>query len=185
MEEQVRVKEAAYVHLAYAKYDHSLAIEEGFWMEPGANQPLQIVLSKNPNSQIQIPDPTNDATSKVIIFTDKEMDVEPEKSQKGTETVVFDRISLISVLEHCKRQGLCSVLLDLRGNYADFEDILIEGFEENLFQKLVVEVLPIWRGSEETTSMHIYLEKRVKNLTSMVSGKSGGGVVGGDVKDRE
>ncbi|KAL2491339.1 Riboflavin biosynthesis protein PYRD [Abeliophyllum distichum] len=140
--------------------------------EPGANQPLQIVLSKNPNSQIQIPDPTNDATSKVIIFTDKEMDVEPEKSQKGTETVVFDRISLISVLEHCKRQGLCSVLLDLRGNYADFEDILIEGFEENLFQKLVVEVLPIWRGSEETTSMHIYLEKRVKNLTSMVSGKS-------------
>lgn len=140
--------------------------------EPGANQPLQIVLSKNPNSQIQTPKPTDDATSKVIIFTEKEMNVEPETNQKGIETVVFDRISLISVLEHCKHQGLCSVLLDLRGDYADFEDILREGFEQNFFQKLVVEVLPIWRGSEETSLKHIYVEKRVKNLTSMVSGKS-------------
>ncbi|CAA2995160.1 riboflavin biosynthesis PYRD, chloroplastic [Olea europaea subsp. europaea] len=123
----------------------------------------------NPNSQVQTLNPADDATSKVLIFTEKGTNVEPETSQKGIETVVFDRISLISILEHCKHQGLCSVLLDLRGDYANFEGILREGFEQNLLQKLVVEVLPIWRGSEQTALKHIYVEQRVKNLTSMIS----------------
>ncbi|GFZ06859.1 cytidine/deoxycytidylate deaminase family protein [Actinidia rufa] len=40
--------------------------------EPGANQPLQILISRNPRSPIQIPVFSTEAASKVIIFTDKE-----------------------------------------------------------------------------------------------------------------
>ncbi|KAL3517156.1 hypothetical protein ACH5RR_024058 [Cinchona calisaya] len=136
--------------------------------EPGANQPLQIVLANDPDLSIQIP---STATSKVIVFTEKEISSEQEASQNGVETVVFDRINLALILEYCKRQGLCSVLLDLRGNFADFEEILKEGTELDLFQKFVVEVLPIWGGSKEV-SLNIPENLRVKNLTSKVLGET-------------
>uniref|UniRef100_A0A5B7BWN2 Riboflavin biosynthesis protein PYRD, chloroplastic n=1 Tax=Davidia involucrata TaxID=16924 RepID=A0A5B7BWN2_DAVIN len=143
--------------------------------EPGANQPVQIIIARNPSS-IQIPSLTTEATSKVIIFTDKETAVEPETAQKGIETVVLDRISLVTILEYCTRRGLCSVLLDLRGNTGDFEDILREGFEQNLLQKVIVEVLPVWDGiKEERLPMALEnLGKRVglMNLTSRISSVS-------------
>ncbi|KAA8516038.1 hypothetical protein F0562_019217 [Nyssa sinensis] len=144
--------------------------------EPGANQPFQILIARSPSSPIQIPSLTTEATSKVIIFTDKETAVEPETSQKGIETVVLDRINLVTIFEYCKRRGLCSVLLDLRGNIGDFEEILEDSFEQNLLQKVIVEVLPVWDGiKEETFPMAVKnLGKRLglRNLTSRISSQS-------------
>ncbi|KAL8459075.1 hypothetical protein ACS0TY_036520 [Phlomoides rotata] len=101
--------------------------------EPGANQPLKIVLSKYPNSLVNIPALNNKAASKLLIVTEKDTNMEPQTVQEGIQTLSFDRINLLEILEHCKNQGLCNVLLDLSGNNADFEDILGEGLEQNLF----------------------------------------------------
>ncbi|KAJ8573156.1 hypothetical protein K7X08_009667 [Anisodus acutangulus] len=139
--------------------------------EPGAKQPLQIVLAKSSGS-LQLPAVTTDTSSKTIIFSDKEIAVEFEESQRGIETVVLDRMNLTAILEHCKRQGFCSVMLDLRGNYADFVEILQEGFEQNLFQKVIVEVLPILGGNSKEAFKYMQQNRRLKNLTSRTLGES-------------
>lgn len=139
--------------------------------EPGAKQPLQIVLAKSSDS-LQLPAVTDDTSSKTIIFSDKEITVELEASQRGIETVVLDRMNLTAILEHCKRQGMYSVMLDLRGNFVDFEEILQEGFEQNLFQKVIVEVLPILGGSGKDAFKHMQQNRRLKNLTSRTLGES-------------
>lgn len=144
--------------------------------ELGANQPLQILIAKSPISANQIPIPHTQATSKVIIFADNETAVEPEMVQKGIETVVLDQINLNAVLEYCKRQGLCSILLDLRGNFGYFEDLLKQSLEENLLQKVVVEVLPFWSTNEEE-GLPLALKNlrkgiRLKNITSRNSNDS-------------
>ena len=101
--------------------------------------------------------------------------MEPETAQTGIETVVLDGINLITILDYCKHWGLCSVLLDIRGNIGDFEGILKEGFEKNLLQKVMVEVLPIWSGSkedglsEELTNMGKRL--KLRKLTSRNSSR--------------
>lgn len=113
--------------------------------EPKSNQPLRVIIAKDPNHVIQI----EESASKVVIFTDQQTGV---GSEKGIETRVFDELKLGTILEHCKGEGLCSVLLDLRGGIGDFEEIL-KGIEGNLVQKLVVEVLPIWGGNKESASL--------------------------------
>ncbi|KAL6981952.1 hypothetical protein U1Q18_023572 [Sarracenia purpurea var. burkii] len=144
--------------------------------EPGANQPLQILIARNPSSPIQFPALATEVTSKVIIFTDNETTVGPETAQRGIKTVTLDGINLITILDYCKRCGLCSVLMDLRGNIGDFEEILREGFEQNLFQKVMVEVLPIWNGSEEErfplALRSLGQNLRLRNLTSRNSSQS-------------
>ncbi|XAR63068.1 Diaminohydroxyphosphoribosylaminopyrimidine deaminase [Bertholletia excelsa] len=145
--------------------------------EPGANQPLQIVVARNLSTPIQIPVLNNEATSKVIIFTEKEIPLEPDIVKMGVETVVLDGLNLTTILEYCKRRGLCSVLLDIRGSNGDLEEIIKEGFEENLLQKVVVEVLPTWKGckKEKFPLASTILEKslRLKILTSRnLSGSS-------------
>lgn len=140
--------------------------------EPKSNQPLSVIIAKDPNPVIQIPPITlEEAASKVIIFTDKEMGVE---SEHGIETVVLDKLKLITVLEHCKSQGLCSVLLDLRAVHDDFKEIL-KGVEGNLIQKLVVEVLPVWSVGKENVSLEaIKISQRagLKNFEPKKEGKS-------------
>lgn len=98
--------------------------------------------------------------------------MELEASQRGIETVVLDRMNLTAILEHCKRQGLCSVMLDLRGNSAEFEEILQEGFEQNLFQKVIVEVLPILGAGYKEAFKYMQQNRRLKNLTSRTLGES-------------
>uniref|UniRef100_A0A0V0IBN1 Putative ovule protein n=1 Tax=Solanum chacoense TaxID=4108 RepID=A0A0V0IBN1_SOLCH len=138
--------------------------------EPGAKQPLQIVLAKSSGS-LQLPAVTP-ISSKTIIFSDEEIVMELEASQRGIETVVLDRMNLTAILEHCKRQGLCSVMLDLRGNSAEFEEILQEGFEQNLFQKVIVEVLPILGAGYKEAFKYMQQNRRLKNLTSRTLGES-------------
>ncbi|XP_073144901.1 riboflavin biosynthesis protein PYRD, chloroplastic-like [Henckelia pumila] len=139
--------------------------------ELGANQPLTIVLSKSANSLIHDPDLTSNAASKVMIITGKELK-ELENGQEEVQRTLSNRMTLAEILEHCKRKGLCSVLLDLRGDYTDFEDILKEGFDEGLFQKVVVEVLPIWGGSAAKTLNFANMKTGVRNLSSRISGES-------------
>ncbi|KAK4493185.1 hypothetical protein RD792_017960 [Penstemon davidsonii] len=150
----------------------SMALAEKSYLpmskEPGAKQPLKIVLLKGPNSRIQTPSLNTDAASKVMIISEKNTIVESEIGREGIEVVSFDKINLVEILEHCKRQGLCSVLLDLMGNGDDFEDIIKEGLEQNLFQKLVVEVLPLFGGDHN----YMDLQGEVKKLMSRVSGAS-------------
>ncbi|CAL1362725.1 unnamed protein product [Linum trigynum] len=89
--------------------------------------------------------------SKVIIFVDKKSSV--ETSQRGNETVVLDRINLNAILEYCKQQGLCSLLLDLRGTPAGLEKLVKEGMEYKMLQKIVVEVLPVWEGEGDAAAL--------------------------------
>ncbi|XP_022757308.1 riboflavin biosynthesis protein PYRD, chloroplastic-like [Durio zibethinus] len=140
--------------------------------EPGANQPLQIVIASNPG---QLPAPSKEA-SKIIIFSDKEVATEADLAQKGIDAVNLDRINLTSILEYCKRQGFCSILLDLRGSFGDLEELLRESIEQNVLQKIVLEVLPFWDESNGGVSLVALnsLVKRleVKNLQSMISTQS-------------
>ncbi|KAK4849132.1 hypothetical protein QYF36_021182 [Acer negundo] len=144
--------------------------------EPGANQPLKIITASNPSTPIQMSGLTEENASKVIVFSDKETTVEPETAKKGIETVVLDQISLNAILEYCKHQGLCSVLLDLRGNYGDLEMLLKEGIEKNLVQKIVVEVLPLWDESDGRNTLCVLksLGKglKLKNLQPNMSSQS-------------
>ncbi|KAL0464791.1 UNVERIFIED_CONTAM: Riboflavin biosynthesis protein PYRD, chloroplastic [Sesamum latifolium] len=140
--------------------------------EPGANQPLKIVLLKSSNSLTRIPALKDNATSKLLIISENDKTLEPQPGQEGIQSLSFDVISLLEILEHCKHQGLCSVLLDLRGSNVDFEDLLKEGFEQNLFQKVVVEVLPFLCGGQESALKNLDPKVKAKKLTSFVSGSS-------------
>ncbi|MED6173771.1 hypothetical protein PIB30_062763 [Stylosanthes scabra] len=117
--------------------------------EPGANQPLRIIIHKDASSSNKIPLVVNEATDKVIVFTDNETATTPELAKKGIETVILDQINLDVILDYCNRQGMCSVLLDLRGNSSEYEELVKEGIQKKNISKFVTEILPIWnRGSE-------------------------------------
>lgn len=146
--------------------------------ETGANQPLRIIIasSSSSSSPIQIPGLTMEPSGKVIIFADKETTVELERAKKGIEIVVLDQINLNAITEYCRSQGFCSVLLDLRGNVGDFEEVLQDGIEHNLLQKIVIEVLPLWdqSGGGNFPIALKSLSKRleVKNLQPKISNQN-------------
>ncbi|KAL4312179.1 hypothetical protein GQ457_01G050610 [Hibiscus cannabinus] len=140
--------------------------------ESVANQPLQIVIASDPN---QLP-PLAKEVSKTIVFADKERATEEDLAQKGIEAVVLDRMNLTPILEHCKRQGLCSILLDMRGRFGDLEELVREAIEQKLLQKIVVEVLPYWdepNGGESLAALNGLVKRlEVKNLVPVISNRS-------------
>ncbi|PON56731.1 Riboflavin biosynthesis protein RibD [Parasponia andersonii] len=142
--------------------------------EPGANQPLWIITA-NHSSSIRISHLPVEAAAKAIIFSNQEI-IDPEIIQRGIETVVQNHISLNAILEYSKRQGFCSVLLDLRGSVDDIKELLEEGVEQNLLQKIVIEVLPHWVESDGKISSVALkgLDRKldIKNLKPKISGKS-------------
>lgn len=135
--------------------------------EPGANQPLHIFLAASPDLPNNLLPSSAEASQKVIVFTEK-VGVRDSDHQREAELVALDSMSFASILEHCERRGISSVVVDVRGNASEFDRILREGFEQNLFQKVVVEVLPVWGGAHRLKSLGQSL--KVKNLTSVVSG---------------
>ena len=144
--------------------------------EPGANQPQWIVAATDPNSSLQVSNFPSEAAAKLIIFADNKGIVEPKLADKGIEIVVLDQMSLDAILEYCKRQGFCSVLIDLRGSADDVKELLQEGFEKNLLQKIVVEVLPVWAESDDKNSSvvlkNLGRKLDMKKLQPKISGKS-------------
>ncbi|XP_021748131.1 riboflavin biosynthesis protein PYRD, chloroplastic-like [Chenopodium quinoa] len=138
--------------------------------EPNVRQPQHIFIAKKSdflNWNLNLP---AEANCKAIIFSDKEVTLASELSQKGIETVVIDDISLDAILEYCGRQGMCNVLIDLRGKLDGLEEILEEGFLTNSMQKVVVEVLPLWAGNETScsTKMSVAQSKRLTNLSTRI-----------------
>ncbi|XP_021767059.1 riboflavin biosynthesis protein PYRD, chloroplastic-like [Chenopodium quinoa] len=138
--------------------------------EPNAHQPQHIFIAKKSdflNWNLDLP---AEANCKAIIFSDKEVTLASELSQKGIETVVMDDISLDAILEYCSRQGMCNVLIDLRGKLDGLEEILEEGFLTNSMQKVVVEVLPLWAGNETScsTMMSVARSKRLTDLSTRI-----------------
>lgn len=144
--------------------------------EPGANQPLKIIMATNSSSQIQLPLLTEETASRVIVFTNKEAILENETAKRGIETVVLNQVTLNAILEYCKRKGLNSVLLDLRSDYADLEMLLREGIEQNIMQKIMVEVLPVWNEGDGGNALALLngLQKGlvVKKLQTKISSQS-------------
>ncbi|KAL8139176.1 hypothetical protein V2J09_005177 [Rumex salicifolius] len=144
-------------------------------MEPKAIQPRHIVLEKTNDSPISV---TNLATAETarnaIIFTEEEAAIEPEAAETGIERVNVDKITMEAVLDYCSKQGSCSVLLDVRGNVVGLEELLKEGVQKNLIQKIVVEMLPVWAGSNEYENPMTSITQGLglKNFTSIVSGGS-------------
>jgi len=90
--------------------------------------------------------------------------------------VVLDQINLNRILEYCKSQGLCSVLVDLRGSFVELEALLNDGTEQNLLQKNIVEVLPLWdesSGENSLTALKSFGRRlKVNNLQPKISGQS-------------
>lgn len=144
--------------------------------EPGANQPFQIITARNPASPIQIPGLSVESSSKVIVFTGRETTIDTEMGETGIETVKLHRMNLNAILDYCYSQGFCSVLVDLRGDYSDLEMLLKEGIDQNLLQKIVVEVLPVWKESDgrDPHALLNCLGKglKVKNLQPKISSHS-------------
>ncbi|XP_010439538.1 PREDICTED: riboflavin biosynthesis protein PYRD, chloroplastic-like [Camelina sativa] len=139
-------------------------------------QPIQIVVASN---VLQSPILASSSTveesgPKVVLFTKKELVAESVTNSSGVETVVLEKINLDSILDYCYHRGLCSVLLDLRGNIKDLEVLMRDGFEQKLLQKVVIEVLPEWSTKDERqiASMEWLESKHVKDLQSKQLGRS-------------
>ncbi|KAK7340248.1 hypothetical protein VNO77_20947 [Canavalia gladiata] len=73
----------------------------------------------------------------------------PEMAQQGIEAVGVEQINLNVILDYCNQQGLNSVLLDFRGNFSEFEELIKEGIEKKYCNKFVTEILPVWNGSSK------------------------------------
>ncbi|KAJ1385592.1 Riboflavin biosynthesis protein RibD [Sesbania bispinosa] len=144
--------------------------------EPGANQPIRIIIHKDPSSSNQIPLVINKVTDKVIIFIDYRTATSPEVAQQGIETVSLDQINLDVILDYCNRQGLCSVLLDMRGIFNGFEELVKEGIKKKYFNKFVTEIFPIWNGCAEADPLlplkNLEQGVEVENLRSKASSQS-------------
>ncbi|XP_020210649.1 riboflavin biosynthesis protein PYRD, chloroplastic [Cajanus cajan] len=144
--------------------------------EPGANQPIRIIIHKDHSSSNQIPLAINEVAGKVIIFTDNKTEIALEVAQQGIEIVALDQINLDVILDYCNRQGLCSVLLDIRGSFSEFEELVKEGIKKNYINKFVTEILPFWNGCAEPdplqTMKSLELGVKVVNLKSRASDQS-------------
>ncbi|XP_030541036.1 riboflavin biosynthesis protein PYRD, chloroplastic isoform X2 [Rhodamnia argentea] len=143
--------------------------------EPGANQPLQIVIARGSNAKLEVPGLTAGVNSKLIIFTDKESGVESKASLQGVETVILDQINMNAILDYCKRQGLCSVLLDFTGNAYDFEELVKESVEQNMLQKVLVEILPLWCERNDRNAsfpLNVAEVRKMKNLQPKIFDRS-------------
>ncbi|MCL7041136.1 hypothetical protein MKW94_005048 [Papaver nudicaule] len=144
--------------------------------EPQAKQPLQIIVARNTNSPVRIPVLTTDAATQVIIFAETDTVVNPETTNQGVETVVMDKVNLNAILDHCASRGLCSVLVDFVGDCKDLEELVDEGLEQGLVQKLVMEVLPVWDGRKESeiraTKILARKVRKLKKLQSRILNES-------------
>ncbi|XP_042500103.1 riboflavin biosynthesis protein PYRD, chloroplastic [Macadamia integrifolia] len=138
--------------------------------EPGASQPLKLIIATHPESLLQLPVLTTGTTSRVIVFTTERTVAGLEMGGQGIEIVAFDQINLNIILDYCSKRGLCSVLMDLQGNGTDFQELLGEGLEQGLLQKVVMEVVPLWdQGGGSSFPAFKDLEKRpiaLRNLKS-------------------
>ncbi|CAI8610597.1 unnamed protein product [Vicia faba] len=145
--------------------------------EPGANQPIRFIMHRDSGSgsSNQIPFIIDNVTDKMIIFTDCTT-TPPEEAQKGIKTVSVDQINLDVILDYCNRQGLCSVLLDMRGNFSEYQELVKEGIKKKYINKFVTEILPLWNGCNQYDPLlpfkNIDQGVKLENLRPLASAQS-------------
>ncbi|XP_010254090.1 PREDICTED: riboflavin biosynthesis protein PYRD, chloroplastic isoform X4 [Nelumbo nucifera] len=113
----------------------------------------------------------SEAASQVIIFTAGDTALNTELAQQGIETVVFDQISLNTILDYCGCQGFCNVLLDIQGDCDDLLELIEDSLEQGLLQKVMMEVFPLWDGSEGSSFLALKNLKRSFRLKKLKSTK--------------
>ncbi|KAI4330198.1 hypothetical protein MLD38_028500 [Melastoma candidum] len=134
--------------------------------EPGANQPLRIVIARGPDIAVDLPVLTaDDSKCKVIVLTDG-AGVGSKSSASGIETVVLKKMSLDVILDYCKSRGLLSLLIDWSEDLSEYEELLREGIKRNSLQKIIVEVLPILtegdEGNASAAGVRLGMSNRIK-----------------------
>ena len=139
--------------------------------ETGANQPLQIIVARGESSSLYLPDPVTKSSSRIIVLAEKPITLDSES--EGVEVVVLERMNLSSILDYCGKQGLCSVILDFRGDYGGLSDLLEDGLDEKLVQKVVMELCPAFDRNQESSIFKFgSIPLRLKDLKSMASNDS-------------
>ncbi|XP_074273023.1 riboflavin biosynthesis protein PYRD, chloroplastic-like [Silene latifolia] len=159
---------------------HSLTSMTQQWsffssQESNARQPQHIFIAKNHDALSPVSNLPIEGDFMPIVFADKELPLEPQISHQGIEIVVLDHISLDVILDYCSKQGFCNVLIDLKGKFDGLGEILVEGLEANLLQKVVVEILPYWVENgvgSPLADMILTHRKSLKNLSTRISGNS-------------
>ncbi|CAI8599958.1 unnamed protein product [Vicia faba] len=122
--------------------------------EPGANQPIRFIMHRDPGSgsSNQIPFIIDNVTDKMIIFTDC-ITTAPEETQQGIKTVSVDQINLDVILDYCNRQGLCSVLLDMRGNFSEYQELVKEDIRKKYINKFSCQIHLSFSSPSHTTTL--------------------------------
>ncbi|KAL3741380.1 hypothetical protein ACJRO7_016938 [Eucalyptus globulus] len=123
--------------------------------EPSAKQPLRIAIARSSNATLEVPGLTTGS------------EVESKASLVGVETVISDQITVNAILDYCTRPGLCSVLLDYTGNTDDLEELVKESFEQNMLQKIAVEILPLWCGRDDRNARFPLNTEEVSKMKSL------------------
>lgn len=140
--------------------------------ETGANQPLKIIIARGMSS-LTLPGLIAKSSARIIVLADKPVTVEPESD--SVEVVVLEQMNLGSVLDYCGQQGLCSVILDLRVDDECLSDLVADGLDENLVQKVVMELCPVLGGNEPHPILP--LGRRILMLKNLETTLSNGTVI--------
>ncbi|KAG9443326.1 hypothetical protein H6P81_014666 [Aristolochia fimbriata] len=124
--------------------------------EIGAKQPLQIIVATSSSFPIHLPVPD---TNEAVVFKLKSTVLEPSTESNlhrlGIEIITLDQMELGQIFSYCGQQGLCSVLVDQRGDCSDFEEIIDKGIEQRLLQKMVAELLPLWAKDSDSDAIRV------------------------------
>uniref|UniRef100_A0A453J7F7 Bacterial bifunctional deaminase-reductase C-terminal domain-containing protein n=1 Tax=Aegilops tauschii subsp. strangulata TaxID=200361 RepID=A0A453J7F7_AEGTS len=111
--------------------------------QPGAKQPLHIIIVQGEGSKLHIPFLDEESASNAIVLADSPIAVEPA----GVGVSVLDQMNLESILRLLADRGLCSVLVDFRDAGGVLAPLLKNFQEDKLVQKVVVELSPSWMVS--------------------------------------
>ncbi|XP_072952414.1 riboflavin biosynthesis protein PYRD, chloroplastic [Typha angustifolia] len=135
--------------------------------EPGAKQPIHIIIATELDSPLRLPFLSKESPANIIVLAESPISVEQEL--EGIEVVVIDQTNLNAVLDFCGQRGLCSVLLDFRGDDGGVSELLANFYDEYLIQKVVMEVDPVWDGSADAITLAFRGKSlRLNNLESTV-----------------
>eukprot|EP00250_Pteridium_aquilinum_P012515 c20770_g1_i1 orf=493-1803(-) len=160
-------------------------------MEPGAKQPLRIVLS----SDFKLPlessvfdtslAPTLVVASEQAVVADLDnisrrggQSMDSLLREKGVDVVVLQELDLNSVLDVCYERGFCSVLLDSRGQEPTvFKNSLgKQALEEKVLQRVIVDICPCLCGHSRAGPGFI-IDKGMMHLERISSRMSGSHVI--------
>lgn len=134
--------------------------------ETGANQPVYIVIAQERSSPLKLKSLEEDIAARVVVLADKSI---PIDANFEVEMVVLENLSLNSVLDYCLNRGLSGVLVDFREDGGSIRSLLRNFHEDNLLNKVIMEVLPVWNSGEGNSGLKFgsnYL--KLKNLESRV-----------------